>query len=150
MDGRIVTAQCRWKHSHSPGWWMEGLLLSIVDGRKLRYFPLWKYRHTIQRKSPESDGISQEVIKCGKPELLEPFHELLCLCWEEGAVPKTCATQPSSPYTRTRVTAVIAAITRAFHCWAPSRKTLAACIYAESQWGFRAGRSTIDMIFTVR
>ena len=39
------------------------------------------------RKTPGSDGIPPEVIKCGKPALLESLHELLCLCWEEGAVP---------------------------------------------------------------
>ena len=38
-------------------------------------------------KAPGSNGIPPEVIKCGKPALLEPLHEQLCLCWEEGAVP---------------------------------------------------------------
>jgi hypothetical protein len=39
-------------------------------------------------KAPGSDSIPPEAIKCGKPTLLEPLHELLCLCWEEGAVPQ--------------------------------------------------------------
>ena len=30
-------------------------------------------------KAPGEDGIPQEVIKCGKPALLEPLQELLCL-----------------------------------------------------------------------
>ena len=39
-------------------------------------------------KAHGSDGIPPEVIKSGKSVLLEPLHELLCLCWKEGAVPQ--------------------------------------------------------------
>ncbi|XP_068671124.1 uncharacterized protein [Montipora foliosa] len=39
-------------------------------------------------KAPGDDGIPPEIIKCGKPALLEPLHELLCLCWREGNVPQ--------------------------------------------------------------
>ena len=38
------------------------------------------------QKAPGSDGIPPEVINSGKSALLE--HELLCLCWREGAVPQ--------------------------------------------------------------
>ena len=37
-------------------------------------------------KTPGEGGISPEVIKYGKPALLEPLHKLLCLCWREGRV----------------------------------------------------------------
>ncbi|KAK3780853.1 hypothetical protein RRG08_055090 [Elysia crispata] len=33
-------------------------------------------------KAPEFDGIPSEVLKSGKPALLQPLHDLLCLCWE--------------------------------------------------------------------
>ena len=39
-------------------------------------------------KAPGEDGIPPDVIKCGKTALLEPLHELLCLCWREGEVPQ--------------------------------------------------------------
>ncbi|XP_068707859.1 uncharacterized protein [Montipora foliosa] len=38
-------------------------------------------------KAPGEDGIPPEIIKCGKSALLQPLHELLCLCWREGKVP---------------------------------------------------------------
>ncbi|XP_068756780.1 uncharacterized protein [Montipora capricornis] len=34
-------------------------------------------------KAPGEDGIPPEIIKCGKSALLQPLHELLCLCWSE-------------------------------------------------------------------
>ena len=30
-------------------------------------------------KAPCENGISPDIIKCGKPALLEPLHELLCV-----------------------------------------------------------------------
>ena len=38
-------------------------------------------------KAPGSDGIPPEIIKCGKPVLLEHLHKLLKLLWSEKAVP---------------------------------------------------------------
>ena len=39
-------------------------------------------------KAPGNNGIPAEVLKSGKPALLEHLHELLCLCWEEGHIPQ--------------------------------------------------------------
>ena len=39
-------------------------------------------------RAPGEDNIPPEIIKCGKPALLEPLHELLRLCWSEGKVPQ--------------------------------------------------------------
>ena len=38
-------------------------------------------------KAPGEDGISPEVVKQGQEVLINDLHELLCLCWKEGAVP---------------------------------------------------------------
>ena len=38
-------------------------------------------------KAPGQDGIPPEIIKCGSGVLLEHLHDLLCQCWDEGAVP---------------------------------------------------------------
>ena len=70
-------------------------------------------------KVPGSDCIPPEVIKCGKPVLLETLDELLIVSAGKRVLsPKTCATQLLSPYTRARVVAVIATTAEAFHCWA--------------------------------
>lgn len=57
-------------------------------------------------KAPVNDGIPSEAIKAGmNTALLHHLHELLLHCWEEGTVPRTCATSTSSRSTRTRETA---------------------------------------------
>lgn len=57
-------------------------------------------------KAPVNDGIPSEAIKAGmNTALLHHLHELLLHCWEEGTVPRTCATPTSSRSTRTRETA---------------------------------------------
>ena len=33
-------------------------------------------------KAPGKNGIPPEVLKHGKQTILQPLHELLCLCWE--------------------------------------------------------------------
>ena len=67
-------------------------------------------------KAPGEYGIPHEIIKCGKPALLQPLHVFLCLCWREGQLPKTCA-MPKSPHcTKARVTAVIVTTTGAYLC----------------------------------
>ena len=40
------------------------------------------------RKAPGADGIPPEILKTGKPALMQHPHELLCLCWEKGYVPQ--------------------------------------------------------------
>ena len=39
-------------------------------------------------KSPGNDGIPPDLIKHCKTILLLPLHEVLCQCWQEGAVPQ--------------------------------------------------------------
>ena len=39
-------------------------------------------------KAPGKDGIPPEVLKQGKQTILQPLHELLCLCWEQGLIPQ--------------------------------------------------------------
>ena len=37
-------------------------------------------------KAPGNDGIPPEALKSGKTALLQPLHELLSLCWEQGYI----------------------------------------------------------------
>jgi len=38
--------------------------------------------------APGNDGIPPEVIKSGKPALVQHLHKQLCLCWKEKIVPQ--------------------------------------------------------------
>ena len=57
-------------------------------------------------KATVNDGIPSEAVKAGmNTALLHHPHKLLLQCWEEGTVPRACATPTSSRSTRTRKTA---------------------------------------------
>ena len=54
-------------------------------------YPQWKSKaidSLASGKAPGNDAIPPAVIKHGKPTLLLHLHELLYLCWKEGAVPQ--------------------------------------------------------------
>ena len=112
-------------------------------------------------KAPGEDGIPGEVIKAGKEELIEDLHELLCLCWKEGSVPQDMRDAKivtlyknkgdRSDCNSYRGISLLSIVGKVFARVILARlKVLAARVYHESQCGFRAGRSTIDMIFSVR
>ena len=114
-------------------------------------------------KAPVNDGIPSEAIKAGmNTALLHHLHEPLLQCWEEGTVPRTCATPTSSRSTRTRETAatnnypemsLLSINGKAFiitRLVLNKLQTLAERLYPEALCGFRARRWTIDMIFSLR
>ena len=101
------------------------------------------------------------MIKCAKPALLQHLHQLLCLCWNEGTVPQemrdaTIVTLYKNKGDRSdcnnyRGISLLSIVGKAFARVLLIRlQKLASRVYPESQCGFRAGRSTIDMIFSVR
>ena len=111
-------------------------------------------------KAPSKDGIPPEIIKAGKTTvLLRHLHELLCQCCDEGIVPQdmrdsNIVTLYKNKGDRRdcnnyRGISLLSIIGKAFARVVLNRlQTLAAQVYPESQCGFRAGRSTIDMIFS--
>lgn len=112
-------------------------------------------------KAPGSDGIPAEVIQCGKPALLNHLHELLCQCWEEGTVPQDMRDAnivtlyknkgDRSDCNNYRGISLLSIIGKAFAKVVLKRlQALAERVYPESQCGFRAERSTTDMIFSLR
>lgn len=112
-------------------------------------------------KAPGSDGIAPEVLKKSKPVLLQKLHELLCLCWESGSVPQDMRDAniitlyknkgDRSDCNSYRGISLLSIVGKAFARVTLSRlQILASRIYPESQCWFRAGRSTIDMIFSLR
>ena len=112
-------------------------------------------------KAPGSDGIPPEVLKCGKPALLQQLHDLLCLCWEQGYIPQDMRDAniitlyknkgDRSDCNNYRGISLLSIVGKAYARVILNRlQTLASRIYPESQCGFRAGRSTVDMIFSLR
>ena len=112
-------------------------------------------------KAPGADGIPPEVIKRGREALIEDLHELLCLCWREGSVPQDMRDAKivtlyknkgdRSDCNSYRGISLLSIVGKVFARVILVRlQALAARVYPESQCGFRAGRSTIDMIFSVR
>ena len=112
-------------------------------------------------KAPGSDGIPPEVLKSGKPALLQPLHDLLCLCWEQGYIPQDMRDSiiitlyknkgDRSDCNNYRGISLLSIIGKVFARVALARlQALASRVYPESQCGFRAGRSTVDMIFSIR
>ena len=112
-------------------------------------------------RAPGEDSIPPEIIKCGKPALLEPLNELLCLCWREGKVPQDMRDAKiitlyknkgdRSDCNNCRGISLLSIVGKVFARVVLARlQVLAERIYLESQCGFRAERSTVDMIFSVR
>ena len=101
-----------------------------------------------------------EGIQQGTSVLFPHLHGLLSFCWTEGEIPQSMHDAKMSLYLRIKVIAVIVTTIVESPSWASSAKCLhnvlgrlqilADCIYPESQCDFRSGRSTVDMIFSVR
>ena len=113
-------------------------------------------------KAPGSDGIPPEVVKLAKESsLLRHLHDLLLQCWEEGTIPKDMRDAKiitlyknkgeRSDCNNYRGISLLSIVGKAFARVVLNRlQKLAERIYPESQCGFRAKRSTIDMVFSIR
>ena len=112
-------------------------------------------------KAPGNDAIPHEVINRWNGTLLLHLHEHLCLCLEEGAVPRDMYDAKEvtlyknkgdrSDCNNYRGISLLSVVGKVFVRIAQGRlQNLAERIYPKSQCGFRTGRSTVDMIFSVR
>jgi hypothetical protein len=112
-------------------------------------------------KAPGNDGIPAEVIKCGDNALLCHLHEHICQCWDEGAIPQGMKDAnivtlfknkgDGGDCNNYRGISLMSTVGKVYARVVLNRlQILAERIYPESQCGFRAGRSTIDMIFSLR
>ncbi|XP_062614292.1 uncharacterized protein LOC134276017 [Saccostrea cucullata] len=113
-------------------------------------------------KAPGSDGIPPEVIKAGKSStLLHHLHKLLLQCWEEGTIPQDMRNASiitlyknkgdRSDCNNYRGISLLSIVGKAFARVVLNRlQKLAERVYPEAQCGFRAERSTIDMVFSLR
>ena len=112
-------------------------------------------------KAPGNDGIPPEVIKCGKSALVAHMHSLLCKCWEEGTLPQDMRDAnivtlyknkgDRGDCNNYRGISLLSIVGKVYARVVLNRlQKLADRIYPESQCGFRAERSTVDMIFSLR
>ena len=117
--------------------------------------------HLTNGKAPGSDNIPPDLIKKCKSALLLPLHEILCQCWQEGEVPQDMRDAKiinlyknkgeRSDCNNYRGIFLLSIVGKIFARVILVRlQQLAERVYPESQCGFRSGRSTIDMIFSVR
>ena len=112
-------------------------------------------------KAPGNDSIPPDLLKSCKTTPLYPLHELLCQCWEEGAVPQDMRDAKivtlyknkgeRSDCNNYRGISLISIVGKVYARVLLARlQKLADRVYPKSQCGFRAGRSTIDMVFSLR
>ena len=113
-------------------------------------------------KAPGDDGIPAEVFKCGGDVLLEKLTELFVLIWQEGTVPqqfkdasiihlykhkgKKCECDNHRGISLLSIAGKILGRVILNRI----NSSLVSSVYPESQCGFRSGRGTIDMIFSLR
>ena len=108
-------------------------------------------------KAPGTDGIPPYLIMRCKSTLLQPLHDTLCQCWREGGVAQDMKDakiitlyknqgdrSDCSNYRGISHLSIVGKVVLA------RLKQLAERVYPESQCGFRAERSTVDMIFSLR
>ena len=111
-------------------------------------------------KAPEKDDIPPEVLKHGKQTIPHPLHEILCLCWEQGHIPQGMIDTnivtlyknkgDRSDCNNYRGISLLSIVGKVFIWVILTRlQSLPSQVYPESQCGFRAGRSTVDMIFSL-
>ena len=112
-------------------------------------------------KAPGNDGIPAEVLKCSKASLLPILHGLLIKCWRQGSVPQDMRDAnihtlyknkgdkgDCNNYRGISLLSITGKLYARVVLWRLQK--LADRIYPEAQCGFRSGRSTIDMIFSLR
>ena len=112
-------------------------------------------------KAPGTDGIPPDLIKRCKSSLLQPRHDTLCQFWREGGVPQDMKDAKvvtlyknkgdRSDCNNYRGISLLSIVGKVYACVLLVRlQQLAERVYPESQCGFRAERSTVDMIFSIR
>ena len=111
-------------------------------------------------KAPGSDSIPPDLIKHCKTTLLHPLHEVLCQCWREGAVLQEMRDAKiitlyknkgeRSDCNNYRSISLLSIIGKVYaQVLLIHLQKLAEHVYLESQCGFLAERSTVDMVFSL-
>ena len=87
-------------------------------------------------------------MKLCRGSLLTDLHAILCLCWREGQVPQDMRDSNIVTLYENKGDSIVGKL---FARVALRRlQFIAERVYPQSQFGFRANRSTIDMVFSIR
>ena len=148
----------------SPG--LEEVLVNLPEMAELDECPTMdELRNAIAElkdgKACGEDGIPAEVLKTCTEQLLPKLYELLTLCWETGTVPHDMRNAKivtlyknkgdKGDCNNYRGISLLSVTGKAFARILLTRlHKLAERVLPETQCGFRAGRSTVDMVFTLR
>ena len=153
-----------WRHPRSKHWHQLDLILfrraALKNVLHTRSYDSADC-NTESGKAPGNDGIPPDLIKHCKTTLLLPLHEVLFQCWQEGAVPQDMRDSKSITVYKNkgqrndcnnyRGISLLSIVGKLFARVILIRlQKLAERIYPESQCGFQAERSTIDMVFSLR
>ena len=114
-----------------------------------------------RKKAPGKDGITAEMVRAAKGKLSVHLLDLLQQCWREQEVPKDmrdsiiCTLYKNkgdrSDCNNHRGISLLSIVGKCFARIALKRlQKVAEQVYPESQCGFRAKRSTTDMVFSLR
>uniref|UniRef100_H3B479 Reverse transcriptase domain-containing protein n=1 Tax=Latimeria chalumnae TaxID=7897 RepID=H3B479_LATCH len=112
-------------------------------------------------KAAGNDQIPPELLKAGGRKLASDIHALLCTCWEESHIPQDLKDAKiitlyknkgdKADCNNYRGISLLSVVGKVLARVLLKRlQVLAERVYPESQCGFRAGRSTTDMSFTLR
>ena len=112
-------------------------------------------------KSPGKDNIPAEILKENKEIVLPYIYKLLLICWKHRAIPKDMRDASivtlyknkgdKGDCNNYRGISLLSITGKAFARVLLKRlQKLAERVLPESQCGFRSGRSTMDMIFSLR
>uniref|UniRef100_H3ASA6 Reverse transcriptase domain-containing protein n=1 Tax=Latimeria chalumnae TaxID=7897 RepID=H3ASA6_LATCH len=104
--------------------------------------------------------IPPELLKAGGRKLASDIHALLCTCWEESHIPQDLKDAKiitlyknkgdRADYNNYRGISLLSVVGKVLARVMLKRlQVLAESVYPEIQCGFRAGRSTTDMSFTL-
>ena len=113
-------------------------------------------------KAPGKDGIPPDVFKYGGQTLVKKLHDLFLAVWRVGSVPQDFKDASIKHLLKNKGTRNVCDNYHGISLLSIAGKILARVIlnriikhlvddiYPESQCGFRSGRGTIDMIFSLR
>ena len=112
-------------------------------------------------KVPGMDGMPAEVLRANSATMLPSLHQLVVRCWEEGDVPQDIKNALVSMLYKNKGDKGSCDNYRGISLLSVPGKAIAMIVlrrlqilgervFPETQCGFRAGMSTIDMIFTFR
>lgn len=113
-------------------------------------------------KAPGEDGIPAEIFKCGSNLLISKLTDLINLIWSQGSVPQQFKDAIITHLYKHKGRKCECDNHRGISLLSVAGKILArvilnrmntklvSSVYPESQCGFRSGRGTVDMVFSLR